>query len=91
MVEMKTTSSTSAAVACSIRLRRTVVVDYLGVVVALGAAVGSDDHGADTGHRLDQSLSAANVCDEPRHLGRKNLLALGGISHQRANGNAAFE
>ncbi|MGZ6589188.1 MAG: hypothetical protein ACXVHX_33580, partial [Solirubrobacteraceae bacterium] len=38
---------------------RPAVVDYLSVVVALGAAVGSDDHGADAGHRFDQSLNAA--------------------------------
>ena len=70
---------------------RTVIVDYLGVVVALRAAADSDDHGAGADHRVCQSLNAANVSDELRYLRWKNPRASGGISHQGANENAAFE
>jgi hypothetical protein len=66
-----------------------VIVDYLGAIVALLATARSDDHAARAGHRLGQRLPTANVSDELWHGSRKDLAALGGISDQGANGNAA--
>ena len=57
-----------------------VIVDYHGAVVVLRATARSDDHAAYAGHRLRQRLTTANVCDESRHVWRKDLATLGGVS-----------